>query len=67
MKTTLILALLIALLFLPARGHEIDVGSTVVCNTAKRVEKYVAFNKEKPRTAVELVMMKRMIRRRALS
>jgi hypothetical protein len=52
MKTTFMLASLFALLLGPAHGREIEVGSGLVCNTAKQVEKFVAFNDADLRTAI---------------
>jgi hypothetical protein len=52
MKTALMAASLIALLSGPAHGREIQLGSGLVCNTAKQVEKFVAFSDADPRTAI---------------
>jgi hypothetical protein len=52
MKIALVAASLVALLSIPAHGREIQVGSELVCNTAKQVEKFVAFSEADPRTAI---------------
>jgi hypothetical protein len=52
MKTAFMLASFLALLLGPAHGREIEIGSGLVCNTAKQVEEYVAFNDADRRTAI---------------
>jgi hypothetical protein len=55
MKTILIMASLTVLLLAPAHGREIEVGSELVCDTARQVEKYIAFNEDDSRTAVRAI------------
>jgi len=52
MKTAFMLASLFALLLGPAYGREIEIGSGLVCHTAKQVEEFVAFSNADPRTAI---------------
>jgi hypothetical protein len=55
MKTILVMASLMVLLLAPAHGREIEVGSELVCDTARQVEKYIAFNEDDSRTAVRAI------------
>ncbi len=52
MKTALAAASVMALLLGSAHSREIQVGSGLVCNTAKQVEKFVAFSDADPRAAI---------------
>jgi hypothetical protein len=55
MKTILVMASLMVLLLAPAYGQEIEVGSELVCNSARQVEKYIAFNEDDSRTAARAI------------
>jgi hypothetical protein len=55
MNTALKLAFLSVLVFGPARGSEIEIGTGLVCNTQKQVEEFVAFSEADPQTAITAV------------
>jgi hypothetical protein len=55
MIAVLVMASLVVPLWAAAHGHEIEVGSELVRNTVRQVEKYIAFNEGDSRTAARAV------------
>lgn len=55
MKAALKLVLLSVFLLGPARANEIEIGTGVICNTQRQVQKFLAFNEADPQTAVRAV------------
>jgi hypothetical protein len=55
MKAALKLVFLSIFLIGSARGAEVEIGTGLVCNTRKQVQKFLAFNEADPQTAVRAV------------
>jgi hypothetical protein len=55
MKTALVLAVLLPLACLPAKGHEIQSGVVTICDTQGQVERYVQLFDGNPQVAIGAV------------
>jgi len=55
MKTALIVAILSSVPCLPAQAYETETGAVMICDTQKRVERYVQIFDGNPRAAIRAV------------
>jgi hypothetical protein len=55
MKSALRLAMLLSLIYAPARAHEVETGPILVCDTQKQVERYVQLFDGNPQVAISSV------------